>query len=74
MLFPPDGPQDRRAAAGEIRTDLDPVVTAQALVGMSARVVAWWIENPSRATRNAVIDTLTNIQIGGTTPPTGLNH
>jgi AcrR family transcriptional regulator len=62
---------ERRAAAGEIRTDLDPVVTAQALVGMSARVVAWWIEDPSRATRDAVIDTLTNIQIGGTTPPTG---
>ena len=61
---------ERRAAAGEVGTDLDPVVTAQALVGMSARVVAWWIEDPSRATRDAVIDTLTNIQIGGTIPPT----
>jgi len=58
-----------RAEAGEIRTCLDPAVTAQALVGMSARVVAWWIEDPTRTTREAVIDTLTNIQIGGTHPP-----
>ena len=60
---------EHRAAAGVIRTDLDPAVTAQALVGMSARVITWWIEDPSRATRDAVIDTLTNIQISGTIPP-----
>lgn len=58
-----------RADAGEIRTELDPTVTAQALVGMSARVVVWWIEDPTRTTRDTVIDTLTNIQIGGTIPP-----
>jgi AcrR family transcriptional regulator len=57
-----------RADAGALRSDVDPAVTAQALVGMSARVVAWWIEDPTRATREAVIDTLTNIQLSGTQP------
>ena len=61
---------EQRADAGEIRTDLDPSVTAQALVGMSARVIAWWIEDTTRATPDTLIDTLTNIQIGGTHPPT----
>jgi AcrR family transcriptional regulator len=60
---------EQRADAGEIRTDLDPSVTAQALVGMSARVIAWWIEDTTRAAPDTLIDTLTNIQIGGTHPP-----
>ncbi len=59
----------KRAPAGELRRDIDPAVTAQALVGMSARVVTWWIADPTRSTREAVIETLTNIQIGGTQPP-----
>ncbi|MEE2663715.1 MAG: TetR/AcrR family transcriptional regulator [Myxococcota bacterium] len=45
-----------------------PAVFAQALVGMFARVVAWWVEDPSRATRDQVIETLTRIQLTGTQP------
>jgi len=38
------------------------------LVGMWARVVAWWAEDPSRASRDTVVDTLTRIQLSGTQP------
>ena len=48
--------------------DLDPDVLSQALVGMLARVVAWWVEDPSRATRRSVVETLTRIQLAGTHP------
>jgi len=47
---------------------LDPEVTSQAVVGMWARVVAWWAEDPSRATRDTIVDTLTRIQLSGTQP------
>ena len=47
---------------------LHPEVLAQALVGLLARVVAWWVENPRRASREAVVETLTRIQLGGTHP------
>jgi hypothetical protein len=33
-------------------------------------VVAWWVEDPSRATRAALIETLTQVQISGTHPLT----
>ena len=46
----------------------DPAVLGQAIVGMFARVVAWWVEDPSRATRDQVIETLTRIQLTGTQP------
>jgi hypothetical protein len=36
---------------------------------MWARVVAWWAEDPSRAARETVVETLTRIQLGGTHPP-----
>jgi hypothetical protein len=35
---------------------------------MLARVVAWWVEDPTRAPREAVIETLTRIQLEGTKP------
>ena len=57
-----------RIAAGETPTALDPAVLSQALVGMMARVVAWWAEDPSRATRERVVETLTRIQLSGTDP------
>ena len=43
-----------RIAAGELTPDLDPDVLSQALVGMLARVIAWWVEDPQRASRDAV--------------------
>ena len=58
----------KRMAIGALSAELDPAVLAQALVGMWARVLAWWIEDPSRATRDALIETLTRIQLGGTHP------
>ncbi|MCZ6784737.1 MAG: TetR/AcrR family transcriptional regulator [Proteobacteria bacterium] len=48
--------------------DLDPAVVAQAVVGMWARVLAWWTEDPSRATPETLVDTLTRIQLSGTHP------
>lgn len=55
----------RRRADSEA---LDPAVLSQALVGMLARVLAWWIEDPARATRETVVETLTRIQLSGTHP------
>ena len=52
--------------AGELARDLDPAVAAQATVGMLARVVAWWVEDPERASREDVVRTLTRIQLTGT--------
>jgi len=57
-----------RIAAGEMPASLDPDVLSQALVGLLARVVAWWVEDPRRASREALIDTLTRIQLSGTHP------
>jgi AcrR family transcriptional regulator len=57
-----------RIAAGEMPGDLDPDVLSQALVGLLARVVAWWVEDPGRASRETVIATLTRIQRSGTHP------
>jgi hypothetical protein len=33
---------------------------------MFARVVAWWIEEPNRAPRESIIETLVHIQLHGT--------
>ena len=61
----------QRIAAGEMPAELDPDVLSQALVGMLARVVAWWVEDPSRASRETVARTLARIQLSGTHPPPG---
>jgi len=47
----------------------EPEVFAQALVGMFARVVIWWVENPHAATKSQVIETLAQIQYSGTQIP-----
>jgi AcrR family transcriptional regulator len=57
-----------RALAGAVRSDVDPAVAAQAVVGMLARVVAWWSEEPGRAPRDVVIRTLAEIQLTGLYP------
>ncbi len=56
-------------ASGQLPGVLDPEVVSQAVVGMWARVFAWWAEDPSRAPRETVIETLTRIQLQGTHPP-----
>ena len=55
-----------RAVAGGSPSDIDPAIAAQAIVGMLARVVTWWVEDPARATRDDVIRTLCRIQLEGT--------
>lgn len=60
--------RSQRVAAGEMTDTLDPAVLAQALVGMLFRVVRWWIDDPTRVRREVLIETLTNIQLGGTHP------
>ena len=57
----------RRMEVGTFRTTLDAAVASQALTGMFARVVAWWIEDPTRAERQAIVETLVQIQLAGTT-------
>ena len=57
-----------RTQRGLVPTGANPAVFAQALVGMFARVVAWWVEDPEQATREQVIDTLVRIQTSGTQP------
>lgn len=61
-----------RAAAGRDDDDLDPGVLSQAIVGMWARVLAWWTEDPDRAARERVVRTLTRIQLSGTRPLSGI--
>jgi hypothetical protein len=51
-----------------VRGPLLPEALSQALVGMLARVVAWWVEDPTRASRSTVARTLTHIQLSGTHP------
>lgn len=50
----------RRIAAGQA-PPLDPAVSAQALAAMWARVCTWWVEDPSRAPRAAVVETLVRL-------------
>ena len=55
-------------ATGEMPPEIDAAVLSQALVGLLSRVVLWWIEDPSRASRDTVVETLTRIQLSGTHP------
>ncbi len=50
-----------RLEAGALAPGLDPAVAARALVAMWTRVVAWWVEDPTRAPREAVVDTLVRL-------------
>lgn len=43
----------------------DTDVLAQAVVGMWAHVLAWWAEDPSRASRDDLVRTLTHFQLHG---------
>jgi AcrR family transcriptional regulator len=56
---------DIAALRPEDATPLHPAVTAQALVGMWARVVTWWAESPGRAPREAVLQTMIDLQLSG---------
>jgi AcrR family transcriptional regulator len=47
-----------RIAEGLADPGLHAAVAAQSLLAMWTRVVAWWVEDPSRAPRDAVVETL----------------
>ena len=47
-----------RALAGQLPAELHPATAAQAIAAMHSRVIAWWVEDPSRATRDEVTLTL----------------
>jgi hypothetical protein len=56
-------------ADGEFRRDLDVAVIAQALVGMQARVVVWWLADGKRTPRAVVVDSLAKLRLTGLQPP-----
>lgn len=55
-------------AAGVVPSDVDPAVLGQAVVGMWAQVLSWWSEDPTRVSRNVLIESLIRIQLSGTHP------
>ena len=62
------GVSNRRREAGadgRARDCFDPDVLAQAIVGMWAHVLAWWAEDPTRASRDEIVRTLTHFQLHG---------
>jgi AcrR family transcriptional regulator len=66
------GRMDEQIAAGVFDRNLHPGVAAQAVVGMLARVIGWWVEEPQRAARRDVVETLSRIQLYGLRPPAGI--
>jgi AcrR family transcriptional regulator len=48
-------------AAGALTSELHPEATAQAIAAMWVRLVAWWVEDPRRAPREAVVETLVRV-------------
>jgi AcrR family transcriptional regulator len=50
-----------RIAEGRADPGLHPAVAAQALIATWTRIVAWWVEDPSRAPRAAVVETLVRL-------------
>ena len=45
-------------ADGALDPRLDPAVAARAFVAMQNGVVCWWLEDPSRSSREALVETL----------------
>jgi AcrR family transcriptional regulator len=50
-----------RLQAGSVDPGLDPAVAAQALLASWTRVLAWWVEDPTRATSRALVETLVGL-------------
>jgi AcrR family transcriptional regulator len=64
-----EGQMRSQQSLGGFRADLDPAVAAQAVTGMAARVIDWWTKDPTRAARETIIETLTQVELSGTRPP-----
>jgi AcrR family transcriptional regulator len=56
----------REQEDGSFPIDLDPAVCARAHVGMTAHLIDWWTQDPSRASREDVIETLVRLRFAGT--------
>jgi hypothetical protein len=52
----------REQEEGSFPLDLDPVVCARAHVGMTASLIDWWTQDPSRASREDVIETIVRLR------------
>lgn len=50
-----------RITEGRADPGLHPAVAAQALIATWTRIVAWWAEDPARAPREAVVETLVRL-------------
>ena len=48
-------------AAGTLDPRIDPTVAAKAFEAMQSGVIAWWLEDPARAKRSAVHETLVRL-------------
>jgi len=55
---------EQLAAEGRIPATLHPAVAAQARAATLTRVIAWWVEDPTRATRDEMVDTLIQLDPG----------
>lgn len=55
----------RERGAADQAAGVHPDVAAQAVVGMWSRVLAWWLEDPSRARREDIIETLVTFELSG---------
>lgn len=55
----------RELDEGRFPADLDPAVCARAHVGMTAHLIDWWTQTPSRASREAIVETLVRLQFTG---------
>lgn len=50
--------------------DLDPAVCARAHVGMTAHLIDWWTQDPTRASRETIVHTLVRLRFSGPPGPT----
>ena len=60
--------REERAAHGDGDPTFNSDVLAQAIVGMWARVLAWWAYDPTRVRREDLVRTLTHFQLYGSHP------
>jgi len=50
---------------GVYRPDINPALAARAEANMNLGLLTWWMENPQRATREEIIETLTKFRASG---------
>ena len=51
----------RLQAAGRLDPELDPELAARAYLAMEVGTILWWLDDPSRAGREGVVDTLVRL-------------